>query len=151
MKKSLFAIAAATAFAGAAQAQSSVSVYGVFDGGYSHSKTDETNSSNTKLGAQSGGFTGNESASSRIGFRGTEDLGKGLTASFNLELGFTPGTGEVGTATSSNTTNTTGASQGSDTGIRTSIVGLGSKQFGTIQIGRQLTGIHSIVAGDVWG
>jgi len=151
MKKSLFAIAAATAFAGAAQAQSSVSVYGIFDGGFSHSKTDETNSSNTKLGAQSGSFAGSESASSRIGFRGTEDLGKGLTANFNLELGFNAGSGEVTTATSSNTTNTTGATQGSDTGIRTAIVGLGSKEFGTIQIGRQLTGIHAIVAGDVWG
>ena len=151
MKKSLFAIATATAFAGAAQAQSSVSVYGVYDGGFSHSKTDETSSSNVKLGAQSGGFTGGESASSRIGFRGTEDLGKGLTASFNLELGFAAGTGEVTTATSSNTANTTGATQGSDTGIRAAIVGLGNKEFGTIQMGRQLTGIHSIVAGDVWG
>ena len=34
MKKSLFAIAAVTAFAGAAQAQSSVTVYGVLDVGY---------------------------------------------------------------------------------------------------------------------
>ena len=151
MKKSLFAIAAATAFAGAAQAQSSVSVYGIYDGGFSHTKTDETSSSNVKLGAQGGGFTGAESASSRIGFRGTEDLGKGLTANFNLELGFTAGTGEVTTATSSNTANTTGATQGSDTGIRTAIVGFGDKQFGAIQIGRQLTGIHAIVAGDVWG
>jgi len=151
MKKSLFAIAAATAFAGAAQAQSSVSVYGIYDGGFSHTKTDETSSSNVKLGAQGGGFTGGESASSRIGFRGTEDLGKGLTANFNLELGFNAGTGEVTTATSSNTANTTGATQGSDTGIRTAIVGLGSKEFGTIQMGRQLTGIHAIVAGDVWG
>ena len=151
MKKSLFAIAAATAFAGAAQAQSSVSVYGVYDGGFSHTKTDETSSSNAKLGAQGGGFTGSESASSRIGFRGTEDLGKGLTVNFNLELGFTAGTGEVTTATSSNTANTTGATQGSDTGIRTAIVGFGDKQFGAIQIGRQLTGIHAIVAGDVWG
>ena len=112
MKKSLFAIAAATAFAGAAQAQSSVSVYGIYDGGFSHSKTDETSSSNVKLGAQGGGFFGGESASSRIGFRGTEDLGKGLTANFNLELGFNAGTGEVTTATSSNTANTTGATIG---------------------------------------
>jgi len=151
MKKSLFAIAAATAFASAAQAQSSVSVYGIYDGGFSHTKTDETSSSNVKLGAQGGGFTGGESASSRIGFRGVEDLGKGLTANFNLELGITAGTGEVGTATSSNTTNTTGATQGSDTGVRTAIIGLGSKEFGSIQMGRQLTGIHAIVAGDVWG
>ena len=34
MKKSLFALAAVGAFAGAAQAQSSVSVYGVMDGSY---------------------------------------------------------------------------------------------------------------------
>ena len=151
MKKSLFAIAAATAFAGAAQAQSSVSVYGIYDGGFSHTKTDETSSSNVKLGSQGGGFTGSEAASSRIGFRGTEDLGKGLTVNFNLELGFNTGTGEVTTATSSNTANTTGATQGSDTGIRTAIVGFGDKQFGAIQVGRQLTGIHAIVAGDVWG
>jgi len=41
MKKSLFAIAAVTAFAGAAQAQSSVTVYGIIDGGY-NGRTDET-------------------------------------------------------------------------------------------------------------
>jgi predicted porin len=34
MKKSLFAVAAATAFTGAAQAQSSVTVYGILDAGY---------------------------------------------------------------------------------------------------------------------
>ena len=34
MKKSLFAVAAVTAFAGAAQAQSSVTVYGIMDLGY---------------------------------------------------------------------------------------------------------------------
>ena len=34
MKKSLFAVAAATAFTGAAQAQSSVTVYGILDVGY---------------------------------------------------------------------------------------------------------------------
>jgi predicted porin len=34
MKKSLFALAAVTAFAGAAQAQSSVTVYGILDIGY---------------------------------------------------------------------------------------------------------------------
>jgi len=151
MKKSLFALAAVGAFAGAAQAQSSVSVYGIYDGGWSGSNTQETNTSGTKTNAASSGFSGGESASSRIGFRGVEDLGNGLTASFNIELGFNAGTGEVTTATSSNTANTTGITQGSDTGIRTAIVGLGSKEFGTLQIGRQLTGIHAIVAGDVWG
>ena len=144
-------MAAVSAFAGAAQAQSSVSVYGIFDGGYSQKNTKETTTAGALTNAQASGLSGAESASSRIGFRGVEDLGKGLTANFNLELGFAAGTGEVTTATSSNLVNTTGATQGSDTGVRTAIVGLGSKELGSIAVGRQLTGMHAILAGDVWG
>jgi predicted porin len=151
MKKSLFALAAVSAFAGAAQAQSSVSVYGIYDGGFSQKNTKETTTAGAQTNSQAGGFTGSESASSRIGFRGVEDLGKGLSANFNLELGFNAGTGEVTTATSSNTANTTGATQGSDTGVRTATIGLGDKRLGSIAIGRQLTGMHAILAGDVWG
>lgn len=143
------------AFASAAQAQSSVSVYGIYDGGYSVSKTDMSTATGVKSGTQAGGFSGGESASSRIGFRGVEDLGGGLSANFNLELGITAGTGQVGTtpAAASATTGgiATGANQGSETGVRTSIVGIGSKQFGSLAVGRQLTGMHSILAGDVWG
>jgi len=155
MKKSLFALAAASAFAGAVQAQSSVSVYGIYDGGYSVSRTEMSTAAGVKTVTQGGGFTGGESASSRIGFRGVEDLGGGLSANFNLELGITAGTGEVGTTTAAASTTTfgvaTGANQGSGTGVRTSIVGIGSKEFGTLAVGRQLTGMHSILAGDVWG
>jgi len=155
MKKSLLALAAMGAFAGAAQAQSSVSVYGIYDGGYSVTKTDMSTAAGVKTATQSGGFTGGESASSRIGFRGVEDLGKGLSANFNLELGITAGTGEVGTTpaafTAANGGITTGATQGSDTGVRTSIVGLSSKELGSLAVGRQLTGMHAILAGDVWG
>jgi len=155
MKKSLLALATMGAFAGAAQAQSSVTVYGIYDGGYSVSKTDMTTAAGVKTGTQAGGFSGGESASSRIGFRGVEDLGGGLSANFNLELGITAGTGQVSTtpAAASATTGgiATGANQGSETGVRTSIVGIGSKQFGTLAVGRQLTGMHSILAGDVWG
>jgi len=155
MKKSLLALAAMGAFAGAAQAQSSVSVYGIYDGGYSVTKTDMSTAAGVKTATQSGGFTGGESASSRIGFRGVEDLGKGLSANFNLELGITAGTGEVGTTpaafTATNGGITTGATQGSDTGVRTSIVGLSSKEYGSLAVGRQLTGMHAILAGDVWG
>jgi len=155
MKKSLLALAAMGAFAGAAQAQSSVSVYGIYDGGYSVSKTDMSTAAGVKTGTQAGGFSGGESASSRIGFRGVEDLGGGLSANFNLELGITAGTGQVGTtpAAASATTGgiATGANQGSETGVRTSIVGIGSKQFGSLAVGRQLTGMHGILAGDVWG
>jgi predicted porin len=147
MKKSLFAIAAVTAFAGAAQAQSSVTVYGIYDGGWSSSNLKESSATNVKTNTQLSGYTGGESATSRIGFRGNEVLGGGTSAMFNLELGIAAGTGTVGT-----TTVTLGATQGSDSNsVRTSIVGLTNKQFGSVAVGRQLTGMHGILAGDVWG
>jgi len=151
MKKTLFAIAAIGAFAGAAQAQSSVSVYGIYDGAYNSINTSETTAAGVKVNTQAAGFTGSESASSRIGFRGVEDLGGGKSINFNLELGFNAGTGEVTVQTSANGSNTTGATQGSDTGVRTAIVGFADKTFGSLAVGRQLTGMHAILAGDVWG
>jgi predicted porin len=151
MKKSLLALAALSACVGSAQAQSSVSVYGLFDGGLSFRNMEQTTSAGAKTSTISNGFLGNSSASSRIGFRGTEDLGKGQRATFNLELGFNPGTGEVTTTTHNNINNATGANQGSETGVRTALVGLASKEFGSLDIGRGLTGIHGIVAGNVWG
>jgi predicted porin len=151
MKKSLFAIAAVTAFAGAAQAQSSVTVYGIYDGGFNATSTKETGSTGTRTSGQTSGFTGGESATSRIGFRGMEDIGGGKSVNFNLELNIAAGTGEVTTSTHNNTTNSTGANQGQETGVRTSIVGISDQQFGSLAVGRQLTGLHSILAGDVWG
>jgi predicted porin len=151
MKKSLLALAALGAFAGAAQAQSSVSVYGLYDGGLSLRNAESTSATGVKTGTISNGLLGNASASSRLGFRGTEDLGKGQSANFNLELGFNPGTGEVTTSTHNNVNNATGVNQGSETGVRTALVGLADKQLGRLDIGRGLTGIHGIVAGNVWG
>ena len=151
MKKSLLALAAMGAFAGAAQAQSSVSVYGIYDGGLNLRSAESTSAAGLQTGTKSQGLTGNASASSRLGFRGTEDLGKGNSANFNLELGFNPGTGEVTTATRDNTRSATGLEQGSETGVRTATVGLASKELGEIRIGRALTGMHGIVAGNVWG
>jgi len=155
MKKSLLALAAMGAFAGAAQAQSSVSVYGIYDGAYNSLNTAETTSAGVKVNTQTAGFTGSESASSRIGFRGVEDLGGGRSANFNLELGFNAGTGEVTTTpaalTATNGGIATGATQGSETGIRTAIVGITDKNLGSLALGRQLTGMHAILAGDVWG
>jgi len=145
MKKTLFAVAAATALTGAAQAQSSVTVYGLYDGGYLYSNKEFNSSSNVKTITTSGSFAGNASASSRVGFRGMEDLGGGLAATFNLEIGISPGTGGL------TTTSATGIGGQSDTGIRTSVVGLSHKQWGSVSVGRQLTGIHGVLAGDIWG
>jgi predicted porin len=82
MKKSLLALAVLGASAGAASAQSSVTLYGIVDIGYSYLdvKRDGVSSvSSIDSGQQSG---------SRIGFRGREDLGRGLGAIFQLEAGY---------------------------------------------------------------
>jgi predicted porin len=83
-KKHLAAAAAATAFAaaGGAQAQSSVTIYGLIDSGVEFVNN---------AGAKGGSLTRLSSGAmntSRIGFRGSEDLGGGLKAIFQLENGF---------------------------------------------------------------
>ena len=102
MKKSLLAIAAMTAFAGAAQAQSSVTVYGLLDvgimgqsnsnmlngstGGTSAGYGASSSSSYPKNGNSFGFMQGGESAS-RLGFKGMEDIGGGSKVIFTLEQG----------------------------------------------------------------
>jgi predicted porin len=80
MKKSLLALAALTAFAGAASAQSSVTLYGRVD-----LSVGKNIGSDAKFLANGSG--------SRLGFRGVEDLGGGLSAIFNIETRFDADTG----------------------------------------------------------
>ena len=117
MKKSLLALAVMGAFAGAAYAQSSVTVYGIVDLGFeSASNGADTNS--RKNGIESGG-----QSASRIGFKGTEDLGNGLKALFQLESTIRADDG-------------TGFGAGSGFN-RFATVGLQSATFGTVLLGRQ--------------
>ncbi len=116
MKKSLIALAVLATTAGAALAQSSVTLYGRIDTSFGADKLNGV--STTRL------YSGNLSTS-RLGFRGTEDLGGGLKAIFGLE-------GALGTDT--------GAFGGFD---RQSIVGL-SGGFGTIKLGRHDTSFDDI-------
>jgi hypothetical protein len=141
MKKLLIASAALAMVAGSVQAQSSVTIYGTLDAGYdklSSEVTDVSAKTTTKTTGKGverqaqGALT-----SSRIGFRGTEDIGGGLKANFNLEYEINPGSGRTITGTGDG---------GSTTAMRTSTVGL-SGGFGTFNIGRQLTGIHGVVVG----
>jgi predicted porin len=127
MKKSLVALAA-LALAGVASAQSSVTLFGVVDAGVSgySNKSDNTgvflvpplgfvDSVKVKRTVLSNsGYN-----SSRIGFRGTEDLGGGLAASFWLEAPI----------------NNDDGSQGIATFARRSTVSL-SGGFGEIRLGR---------------
>lgn len=79
MKKSLIALAALGAFAGAASAQSSVTLYGVLDVGVSK----QTGLDLTAYGVSGSSFH----TPTRIGIKGTEDLGNGLSAIFDLQTG----------------------------------------------------------------
>ena len=90
MKKSLIALAVLAA-SGAVLAQSSVQVYGVADIWFG-SKTVKENGVKQYPDSQTGLFDGGVS-NSRFGFKGSEDLGGGLKANFQLEQGFSLDTG----------------------------------------------------------
>lgn len=93
MKKSLLALAVLGAFAGAAQAQSAVTVYGSFDGGVRNlSNVNAAGDDRLTMGSN-GTYNSN-----RLGFKGVEDLGGGLNAHFTLETGFNTGTGTLDNA-----------------------------------------------------
>ena len=84
MKKSLLALAVLGAFAGAASAQSSVTLFGVVDLNLQYI----SNGAGWQYTMGQDGIN-----SSRLGVRGTEDLGGGLTASFWIEGALNPDTG----------------------------------------------------------
>jgi len=87
MKQMLTAAALATALAAPAAAQQ-VTVYGVIDQAYRYTNPD--------IDAATRSIASGSFATSRIGMRGTEDLGGGITASFVLEGRLDSNTGTVG-------------------------------------------------------
>jgi predicted porin len=97
MKKSLVALAVLGAFAGAASAQSSVTVYGVLD--LALKKGNGGTSSNAGALGASKAWNMSQSTTSRLGFRGSEDMGGGLSAQFQIEHRFNPDTGAQNDAT----------------------------------------------------
>lgn len=129
MKKSLVALAVLAA-SGAAMAQSSVTLFGVVDAGYAVGKgaTNKTQLATDRIG------------SSRLGFRGVEDLGGGMRAEFWLEAGVANDSG-AGSATNSNNQAVTGLTSAGTQGLtfnRKSTVGLVGS-MGEIRLGRDYT------------
>ncbi|MFL9670365.1 porin [Variovorax sp. AB1(2024)] len=99
MKKSLTAFAA-LAVCGLASAQSSVTLFGVVDAGVTYQSNTARDTVTGLSNKQSKWSLGNSGYnSSRIGFRGTEDLGGGLAASFWLEAPITNDDGATGVST----------------------------------------------------
>jgi predicted porin len=78
-----------SAIAGAAQAQSSVTIYGVLDAGYINQKSDGSGTSSRGQSSASN-FGQSAEQTSRLGFKGTEDLGGGMSAIFTVETGLQP-------------------------------------------------------------
>ena len=117
MKKSLLALAALTAFAGVASAQSSVTLFGIVDLSVNSVKN---GSLSQKL------LSSNQLNSNRLGFRGVEDLGGGMRAGFWLEgaMNNDDGTGSA-----------TGGGQNWQRRSTVSLMG----GFGEVRLGRDYT------------
>jgi predicted porin len=115
-RKLTFSLAAIAALAAPtfALAQNSVTVYGIADLylQYGHG------GAGTSTAVQTGGVSG-----SRLGFKGTEDLGSGLSAQFQLEMGINADTGGLG--------------QGGLAWGRQAWVGLNQAGLGSVSLGRQ--------------
>ena len=149
MKKSLFAVAATTAFTGAAQAQSSVTVYGLLDVGYTNGDA-RVSSGTTNAKQNISRISNSMESGSRIGFRGNEDLGGGTSAQFVFELGIQPAGNAGSNADGANpspaaTTNPTQSSSSNASApnwtpnIRQAFVGITQKGLGTARVGTQNT------------
>ncbi|MBL0422749.1 porin [Ramlibacter sp. AW1] len=130
MKKTLVAMAVMAA-AGAASAQSSVTMFGIVDVTVQYGTGDSN-----RLSIQPNGHS-----ASRLGIRGVEDLGGGLSANFWLEAGIEPDTGVGQPSNVNNQANPTPLTAGLQ-GImfnRRSTIGLAGG-FGEIRLGRDYMG-----------
>jgi predicted porin len=118
MKQASLLILGGTLLSGAcatASAQSDVTIYGIVDVAMIH-LTHHVGSSDTYM--RSGPKDG-----SRLGFKGTEDLGNGTKALFVLEAGYNVDDGTAG--------------QTNSLFNRAAYVGLSNKSLGTVTVGRQ--------------
>jgi len=115
MKKQVIALAVSAAFAAPVFAQSSVTLYGVIDEGINYTSNV---GGNHEFEMASGYAQG-----SRWGLKGSEDLGGGMKAIFQLENGFDVNSGKL-------------AEGGREFG-RQAYVGLADNTYGTLTFGRQ--------------
>lgn len=115
MRNGLVMIGVVTGVAGTAHAQNSVTLYGRIDNGIAF--VDHASGEDDLVTLRHG------LSNSRFGFKGTEDLGGGLKAIFQLENGFNESTGALG--------------NGGRMFGRQAIVGLSGDSWGKVTLGRQ--------------
>jgi predicted porin len=117
LKNKILTTAILAAFASAAHAQSSVTLYGLIDAGITYANHAGTGAKDLVQ------YGDGVSQGSRWGLRGSEDLGGGLKAIFTLENGFNSGNGTLG--------------QGGALFGRQAYVGLAKDGIGSLTLGRQ--------------
>lgn len=125
--KIIVATAAVLAVSAGAQAQDGVSLFGRIDAGYAG--VNATNSAGKQLGGV--GFANSSMESSEWGIRGSEDLGEGNRAIFNLEGDITAG----------------GTTVNNVLFRRQANIGLSSVDLGTVQLGT----VYDSLAADAQG
>lgn len=153
MQKKIIALAVAGLVSGGAFAQSNVEVFGVLDVGVlQHSGTyNGTNGNAVAGGTNAAGATNTGSGtvmasgqnkSSRLGFRGTENLGNGNTAEFWIETNLSVTGGGVANGAGAQQPGSTGLDFAGGRQIFTGIKG----SWGGLRFGRQYTPFFSTVA-----
>ncbi|MBL8430264.1 MAG: porin [Dechloromonas sp.] len=135
MQKKIIALAVAALASTAAFAQTNVTIYGIADANFVANTYLGAAGKQTQYGINSGGLS-----TSRIGFKGVEDLGNGLKALFVLEYGLgIDGSNGIGYSTTTSAV------------ARQQFVGL-TGGFGTAVAGHlQTTGLDFTVAGSALG
>jgi len=137
MKKTLLAAALLTGFAGAASAQSSVTMYGVLDASVRYQSWNlspvgslvSASASTSSFAIASGALS-----TSRFGVKGVEDLGSGNQVVWNLE---------------SQINIQDGSNNAYSPWSRTSIVGVRNDRWGQFDIGRQLGTAFKFAGGPI--
>jgi len=142
MKKTLIVAAVAASFATAANAQSSVTLYGLIDAGFTY-VSNEAAPNTAKGSAAAFRLSSGNINGSRWGLRGTEDLGGGMKAIFTLESGFSMGDGSAGQGPAKTVANPNPS--GREFG-RQAFAGISTAQFGTVTLGRQYDSVVDYLA-----
>lgn len=174
MKTKMIALGICLAMADGAFAQSTegsgVQVYGAFDIGVGHAQYSLSQDYNFTMGltpvithfasnSVNGMFNGGLGGSN-VGFKGTEDLGDGLKATFKLETGFNSFDGAInnGVASVADNPSSKQVTSNGDSSLagqlftREATVGLTSTQWGSVTFGRNNTlGYDALIAYDIMG
>lgn len=122
-------------------AMAEVTIYGTLDAGLASTSVSGAQGSGTYLSGAGGYSYGNN-----MGFKGSEDLGGGLKANFQLETGFNLNSGQPNNGGAGHTFDTANIQAGTATALdgaqpifnRVSTIGL-SGDFGSVNLGQQLS------------